>query len=88
MRRQLEFPQEVLRTTRLLARLLLWSQGELPLEPADALVIVRSLRAKLMALEQQANAELKWREVLRQPPEATSDGEAQDANESDSEIPW
>lgn len=55
MKRQLEFPTEMMRTVRLLAKVLLWKHGELELEPAEVLTVVRALRAKLIALEAAAN---------------------------------
>jgi len=89
VQRQLAFPHEVLRTSRLMARLLLWSTGELELAPEDALAIARMLKAKLLALEARANEELAMR--ARGPlacveTEATSNGEANEAQQDD--IPW
>lgn len=89
VQRQLAFPHEVLRTSRLMARLLLWSTGDLEVPPEDALAIARMLKAKLLALEAKANEELAMR--ARGPlacveTEETSNGEA--AAHSEDELPW
>jgi len=89
VQRQLAFPHEVLRTSRLMARLLLWSTGDLEVSPEDALAIARMLQSKLLALAAQANEELAKR--ARGPlacvkPEETSDGEAK--THEDEDVPW
>jgi len=87
--RQLGFPQEVLRVSRLMARLLLWSTGELDLEPQDALAIARMLRARLQAMEAQANEELAKRArgpLVCDETEATNNGDATES--ADEDVPW
>jgi len=73
-----------------MARLLLWSTGELELPPEDALAIARMLQSKLLALQAKANEELAMRArgpLVRVETEATSNGEAQDAK-NDEDVPW
>jgi len=56
--RQMSFPAAMMRSSRLLAKVLLWEAGELPMHPEDVLLACRALRARLIAVEETANQAL------------------------------
>lgn len=93
MPKQLSFPAAMMRTSRLLAKVLLWEAGELDIPPADVLVAVRALRARLLSLEQAANeaAANEARAIRRvwneQRTEVQANGDATQTS-NDEEIPW
>jgi len=90
--RQLNFSHEVLRVSRLMARLLLWSTGELELDPEDALAIARTLKARLLAMESQANEQLVRRArgplaCVEKGSEGASNGDAEEV-EQEEDVPF